>query len=245
MSVIDLLRADGSIIINKKLAHAVGIESAIMYSELISKKICFENRNELTDDGYFFNTVDNINEDTSLSKYQQGKAIKVLIELGLIKQSNRGIPQKRYFKIIEDDELLLKTLATGQRLKNSTNRSKKTKQLEVKKLDGNNTNSNNTKVIKKEKRYSIKNNGGRLLKYYNDSFEDNFNKEHPTMTKEQLINADNKLSNIAVELDLSNDDVMDCIDYHFENLAAGNDGKIFSFIGNNAEDTPIRRYIDY
>lgn len=106
---------------------------------------------------------------------------------------------------------------------------------------------NNSEINTKnnDKRYSIKNNGGRLFKYYNDSFENTFDKEHPTITKEQLIKSEIKLSNIAVELDLSNDDIMDCIDYHFENLAAGNDGKIFSFIGNNAEDTPIKRYIDY
>ena len=44
MSLLDLLRSDGSIVVNKKLAHAIGIDAAIMYSELISKQFYFELR---------------------------------------------------------------------------------------------------------------------------------------------------------------------------------------------------------
>ena len=41
-------------------------------------------------------------EDTTLSKYQQANAIKKLVMLKLIYHQNRGLPQKRYFKINEE-----------------------------------------------------------------------------------------------------------------------------------------------
>ena len=42
---------------------------------------------------------ENMKEDTTLSKYQQANAIKKLVMLNLIYHQNRGLPQKRYFKI--------------------------------------------------------------------------------------------------------------------------------------------------
>ena len=55
--ILDLLREGGSIVVNKKLAHAIGMDAAVMYSELISKQRYFAKKGQLTDDGYFFNTV--------------------------------------------------------------------------------------------------------------------------------------------------------------------------------------------
>lgn len=81
--LINLLRSDGSIIINKRLAHNIGLNEAIMYSELLSKYKYFAEKHELQDDGYFFNTVDNMHKDTALSDYQQRKAICNLEKLGL------------------------------------------------------------------------------------------------------------------------------------------------------------------
>lgn len=243
MNVINLLRADGSIIVNKKLSHALGIEAAIMYSELVSKNAYFEDRDELTDDNFFFNTVENMKEDTTLSKYQQSKAIKKLKEAGLIEQSNRGIPQKRYFKIVDNDKLLLETLDGGKKLKNSTSRSENTEHLKVKELDGNNTKVNNTKRI--NKRYTITSNGVGLLNYYNFKYIQTLGKEHPTVTEEQLSFVEQTLYDIQIELDIPDYDMERYIDYHFDNLPKNNDGKIFYFIGDGYMSSPILRYRDY
>ena len=43
MNVIyDFLRSDGSVVVNKKLIHAIGLHEAIIFSELISKYNYFE-----------------------------------------------------------------------------------------------------------------------------------------------------------------------------------------------------------
>ncbi len=110
----ELLRADGSIIINKKLIHVIGINAAIIYSELVSRYIYFYERDTLTAGGYFYNTVDDLRLATGLGKDAQNTAICKLIELGLIKKKLGGIPQKRHFKIINNHDLLNKILYQGE-----------------------------------------------------------------------------------------------------------------------------------
>lgn len=150
----DLLRADGSIVINKNLASKLGLQAAIMYSELLAKENYFNKKGQL-DDGWFFNTVENMEEDTFLSDYQQREAIGVLKELELIEYELRGAPPTRYFRIIRSDKLyeilisekakrakakLEKQKETGLRIK-----SKKIQELNPEKVEGNNTNAKNTK----------------------------------------------------------------------------------------------------
>ena len=49
MNTIDFLRKDGSMIVNKRLAKQIGIESAIMFSELVSRFDYFEKKGKLVD----------------------------------------------------------------------------------------------------------------------------------------------------------------------------------------------------
>jgi|GEM_PF-1795755 len=109
-TIFELLRSDGCIIVNKNLAHNIGINEAIIYSELISKHSYYEENKMLTKDGLFYVTVEDLQQSTTLSKYQQSKAIAKLEKKGLLKQQNRGVPQKRYFKLIFNQNLLLNYL---------------------------------------------------------------------------------------------------------------------------------------
>lgn len=95
------------------------------------------------------------------------------------------------------------------------------------------------------KRYTITSNGDYLLIYYNEAYKNNFGKEHPTVTKDQLISINNKLTETKIELDLFDDQIERCIDFHFDNLPQNNDGKIFGFIGQGGRQSPIFRYNDY
>ena len=146
----DLLRADGSIIVNKKLARNLGVEAAIMYSEIVSKYYYFAERGQLTEDGFFFNTVEDMQKDTSLTDHKQRKAIKILSALGLIEHRNREMPQKRFFKVNFDAELInycLESQEIQQFLNNLRINSQKIKELILKKMEGNNTNLNYLKSI--------------------------------------------------------------------------------------------------
>lgn len=149
--IFKLLRSDGSIVVNKNLAKNIGLCEAILYSELISRYSYFEERDSLDSDSCFYNTVEDLEEGTTLSDYQQRKAIKTLVNLKLLSVKLKGLPAKRYFKMNFDTELILKYLKSSSK-KTKGLRIKKTKELDMNKLDINNTNeiilNNNTKIIK-------------------------------------------------------------------------------------------------
>jgi hypothetical protein len=179
MNILEFLRSDGSIVVNKKLAHAIGLDAATMYSELVSKYFYFEARNDLTEDGFFFNTVENIEKDTTLTKYQQGKVIKKLIDLDLIIQSNRGLPQRRYFKVIQDEKKLAFLLEGQKKEKNLTFKSEKIEQLKVNKVDSNNTNVNNPKCNNpKDKIYGFNSTTLDQFFSFNDFLKLTFDQDH-------------------------------------------------------------------
>lgn len=108
--IYELLRADGSIVINKRMARALGLRETVLYSELLSRYFYFESRGMTEENGYFYNTIEDIKDGTTLSRRHQDSAIKKLVKYGLIKVKVAGLPPKRYFKIIDDTDLLLRIL---------------------------------------------------------------------------------------------------------------------------------------
>lgn len=98
MNILSLLASDNYIVINRDLLKKYGINVALMLCELASEYNYFEQSGKL-EDGMFYSTIDNINERTGLSKYQQSEALKVLDKIGIVKSVVKGIPAKRYFKI--------------------------------------------------------------------------------------------------------------------------------------------------
>ena len=110
-----LLSSTAFLILNKQLAQQVGLNAAVLLADLISKEEYFIS-NGMTD-GWFFNTEDNIEKDTTLNPYLQRKCIKILKEKNFIKVKRKGIPAKQYFKI--NEEQVLKNL-NNLSFKNST-----------------------------------------------------------------------------------------------------------------------------
>lgn len=149
MSILKFLASDGFLTVNKHIARAVGLDAAVMLAELASSYNYFEMMGQLTD-GMFYETVEHIEENTTLSKYQQAKAVKALEDAGILTTKKIGIPAKRYFLINEDAVL---ALVDYKKSKNLTTVSEKTAPLEVKKLAGNNN------IDKKEKKKENNNKG--------------------------------------------------------------------------------------
>lgn len=141
MSILRLLASDGFLSVNKHIARIVGLDAAVLLAELASAHNYFENTEQLTTDGMFFETVDRIEENTTLSKYQQSKAVGVLVDAGILETKKIGIPAKRYFKINEQSVL---AMLDHKRSKNFTTEGEKSEPLEVKKVDCN----NNREIIK-------------------------------------------------------------------------------------------------
>ena len=94
-----LLSSSAFLIVNKQLAKQVGLKGAVLLADLISKEEYFI-ANGMTD-GWFFNTEDNIERDTTLTSYQQRKVLKTLKKYEIIETKRKGIPAKQYFKINE------------------------------------------------------------------------------------------------------------------------------------------------
>lgn len=113
MSVLKLLATDSFITVNRYIAQAVGLEAAVMLGELASEHQYHASRGQL-EDGYFYSTLDNIEEKTTLTRKKQDKAIKALTEKGIIDVKVKGCPPKRYFKI--NQFAVMRLLADDQEL---------------------------------------------------------------------------------------------------------------------------------
>ncbi|MES1922949.1 hypothetical protein MHBO_004480 [Bonamia ostreae] len=120
-----------------------------MLGELCSEYTYWSARQELTEDGYFYSTRENIEEKTGLSSYQQREALKKLTESGIIETQKRGTPCKTFYCINESN---LAIMLYDKKLKNLTSSSQKISHQEVEKFNANNniTNNSNNNSNKKE-----------------------------------------------------------------------------------------------
>lgn len=67
--------------------------------QLISEYNYYKDKETLTADGYFYSTVEHLENETCLSGHEQRKAIATLAELKILTVVSKGIPAKRHFKI--------------------------------------------------------------------------------------------------------------------------------------------------
>lgn len=146
MEIIDLLANDNYIIANKTIARMYGLEEAIMLGELASEYKYWKRRDELKD-GYFFSTIENVKENTTLSDKRQRSALNTLKEAGIVSVKLMGIPAKRYIKI--EVEQIFRIL-TNNDCENGKASFAKMAELETPKKQGNNNNLNNNKNSNKE-----------------------------------------------------------------------------------------------
>src|SRR5690625_2048204 len=98
-NILDLLRSDGSIVINKSIAHRIGLEETIIYAELISQFKFWESRKQLVNGEWFFCTIEKLELHTTIKRSRQTRIINRLVELELIEVKQMGLPSKRHFRI--------------------------------------------------------------------------------------------------------------------------------------------------
>ena len=138
-----LLMSSNYYTLNKQIVKALGIEPAFLLTILI------EASDGLADDeGWFYQTIETLEELTGLSRHKQNKIIQDLIETNILIQENRGTPCRRFFKI------------SFQEIENLVFKKTETSLLKIDKLD-----------CKKIINYSVKSSQTSLLKISN-------NKEH-------------------------------------------------------------------
>lgn len=115
--VFELLKGNGCVVLNKAIMKILGIEAALLLGELLSEYAYYEDREELTEDGYFFSKSENIERNTTLSYYKQSEALKVLQSYGLVETELRGVPARKYFRL-DLDNILKFTLSDFKNFEN-------------------------------------------------------------------------------------------------------------------------------
>lgn len=198
--LLELLRADGSITVNKSLIQAIGLNEAVLYCELLSRHFYFEARGMLDNKGYFYNTQYDLQAGTGMGEKAQRTAITKLKKLNLIDMEVKGLPPKRHFKINTNIEVVNKLLIKGKaKLKafeNSTNTSEggnlklPKEQLIVAEGSGNNTYNNTKSIILKYVNVVASASNcvffSSLFSYYLDAYKNHTNKDHPILSHKHV-----------------------------------------------------------
>jgi len=156
--ILNLLRSDNALTINKILAKKIGLKEAIVYSAIVSKYFYWRNINELGEDGFFFYTVEDMEADTTLTNKQQLPVIKHLIKLGLIQYTRKAVCAPRRFYIVPDSEKLLELInGESQKRQKRVSRNAKTELPELPKgrITINNKLINNKKENARTRKYHL------------------------------------------------------------------------------------------
>ncbi len=91
MKILERLNPNNTVSFNRPIAHALGLGAAVVYSALIAKQVYYEQREMLDSEGFFYSTIADLEESTSLSKRQQSSAINALVEAGLVECEKRVV----------------------------------------------------------------------------------------------------------------------------------------------------------
>lgn len=125
--------------INKELARSIGIEETLLLQDLIDKSFYFSEKWQTVEIdwlGYFYNTCENIENDTTLTEKKQIRCLKTLQDLWLIVIKVAWLPAKRHFHINIDK--IIKLFQKGE-----TSSAKKEKLVPPKRRTNNNKYNNN------------------------------------------------------------------------------------------------------
>lgn len=112
-AIFQLLNPNNTVSVNRPLAHAIGLNEAVVYGALVAKYYWYSDRGML-DDGWFYSTAPDLQESTALTEKQQKRCVDALVKLGLLRCELRGMPAKRSFYIIEEIDLIQSLLAAGE-----------------------------------------------------------------------------------------------------------------------------------
>ena len=113
-SLLEVLNPTNTVSRNRLLSFAIGNAEAEIYNCLIAKHVYYNNLGKLTEGGWFYSTVMDLHLSSGYAEDAQKTAIRHLIKHGLIESELKGLPAKRYFRIIPDAEKLASLLRSGE-----------------------------------------------------------------------------------------------------------------------------------
>ena len=118
-----LLSSTAFLVVNKQLAHLIGLKETVLLADLISKEEYFIQSGKI-DEGWFFNTSANIKADTTLTPFMQRKCLQTLKKHLLVDYKLKGIPAKQHFKINDKQVMKLLNILKSNKCK-TINKNKK------------------------------------------------------------------------------------------------------------------------
>lgn len=113
-SLLEVLNPTNTVSRNRLLSFAIGNSEAEIYNCLIAKHVYYNNLGKLTEGGWFYSTVKDLHLSSGYAEDAQKTAIRHLIKHGLIESELKGLPAKRYFRIIPDADKLASLLRSGE-----------------------------------------------------------------------------------------------------------------------------------
>ena len=133
--------------VNKVLAKKLGLEASVLFADLAGSQLYWDSQNKTDNEGWFFRTQKDIEDQTTLSPKVQTKCIKILIENGLVQTKLKGLPAVTHYLIGELEITNLLNLFSQKGESSLAKREKlvSTKGSTIKNI--NNKNINNENII--------------------------------------------------------------------------------------------------
>lgn len=108
--LLKLISNENYIIVNRDLIKEIGLDEAVLLSELCSEQYYWKSKDKLGKDGFFFSTIENIENNIGFKKKKQLTLLKELKSRDLIEVKYHDMPKKRYIKVnaLELEKILKK-----------------------------------------------------------------------------------------------------------------------------------------
>ncbi len=101
---INTLSKKGFIPVPKVMCHKFGAEAALLFSEILQREKYFRDRNQLTEEGFYFNTYKDMSSGTGLSEKKIRNLYKLLEQHGLIETKLKGMPRRTHIRVCYENE---------------------------------------------------------------------------------------------------------------------------------------------
>lgn len=165
MSIYRLLASSNYIVLNRDVNNKLGTNAAIMLAELADEEKFYERAGTIGKDGFFYSTIDNVEERTGLKRRTQNAGIKALKDSGILLVEVRGVPARRYFRLVPEalealiseassslykTDKLVCTECTNQNVQNEQSSMRKNDKLECTKSTNQNVQNVQERITNKE-----------------------------------------------------------------------------------------------
>lgn len=97
--LLKLIANNNYIIVNRDLIKEIGLDETILLGELCSEQYYWSNQNKLGKDGFFYSTVENIENQIGIKKKKQLALLNKLKTLDLVEVKYHDMPKKRYIRV--------------------------------------------------------------------------------------------------------------------------------------------------